>query len=100
MKILTAIINTFMGLVRLVISCRKTKKDRFEELEFEMESALYNRWGHEIAPKDVRKWFASLPKKYNKPKYEELKRHVYYKMRVEGRLEHIFPLPAPRKKTN
>ena len=71
----------------------------FEELDFVMESALYSRWGHEIAPKDVRKWFASLPQKYNDPKYYNLKVHVYRKMKADGRLVHIFDVPAPRKKT-
>ena len=96
--IFASIIKNLVGLGRFAICLRKTKKDRFEELEFEMESALYNRWGNEIAPKDVRKWFASLPKKYNQPKYEVLKRHVYWKMRTEGRLVHIFDIDHSRRK--
>ena len=97
LDICVSIIKTLVSLVRFVFSCWKTKKDRFEELEFEMESALYNRWGNEIYPKDVRKWFASLPPKYRKPKYEELKPHVYWKMRTDGRLKHILKFD-PRKK--
>lgn len=97
--ILASIIKNLVGLGRFAIFFRKTKKDRFEELEFEMESALYNRWGNEIAPKDVREWFASLPKKYNHPKYEVLKRHVYWKMRTDGRFVHIFDVPSSHKKT-
>lgn len=89
------IINTLTKSVKLVFDCTKTEQDRFEELEFVMESVLYNKWGYEIYPKDVRKWFASLPPKYNEPKYEKLKRHVYWKMRVEGRLKHIFDIPSP-----
>ena len=102
--IFASILNALVGLVRLVIFCRKTEKDMtekdmFEELDFVMESALYSGWGHEIAPKDVRKWFASLPPKYNDPKYYNLKVHVYRKMKADGRLVHIFDFPSRRKKT-
>ena len=96
--IFATIAKVLVGLGRFVISCRKTKRDRFEELEFEMESVLYTRWGHEIYPKDVRQWFASLPEKYNKPKYEVLKVHVYNKMKAEGRLKHKFHLDNRQRK--
>ena len=97
-------INEFVPIIKVLtdlgkfgISCMKTEQDEFEELNFVMESVLYNNWGNEIYPKDVRKWFASLPKKYDDPKYYNLKGHVYWKMRTEDRLKHKFHIPAPRK---
>ena len=94
------IVKTIGDLGRLVASFRETKKDRFEELYFEMKVALYSGWGNKIYPKDVRQWFASLPKKYNKPEYEELKVAVYRKMKAKGPLEHIFDVPSPHRRRN
>ena len=95
--IFATIVKILVGFGRFVISCRKTKRDTFEELEFEMESVLYTRWGHEIYPKDVRPWFNSAPKKFQDPKYYTMKVHIYRKMLAEGRLKHKFHLDTRQK---
>ena len=95
--IFATIAKVLVGLGRFVISCRKTKRDTFEELEFEMESVLYTRWGHEIYPKDVRKWFNFVPQKFKDPKYYTMKVHIYRKMLAEGRLKHKFHLDTRQK---
>lgn len=98
--IFATIAKVLVGLGRFVISFRKTKKDTFEELEFEMESALYinDNWYPEIYPRDVRPWFNSVPKKFENPKYYAMKVHVYRKMLAEGRLKHKFHLDNRQRK--
>lgn len=95
-----SIVKILGDLGRFAASFWKTKKDRFEELYFEMKLVLYTRWGHEIRPREVRQWFASLPEKYNKPKYEALKVAIYREMKAKGELEHIFDVPSPHRRRN
>ena len=77
-----------------MISGRKTKKDRIEELKTEIRVFVSNEYGFKMYPKDVENMFASLPPEFQKPKYKELHRAAYHELRLEGRLEHIFDIPS------
>ena len=76
----------------------KTKKDKFEELEREMEQTLFRVWHGEMYGKNIQRWFASVSKEYQKPKYKAWKEQIYWRMRRDGRLQDKFDLPAERDK--
>lgn len=78
---------------------RKTEKDRFDELEREMEQTLFRNYHGEMYGKNVPQWFASVSKEYQKPKYKAWKEQLYWKMRKDGRLEVKFDLDNRREKT-
>ena len=83
----------------LYIGTRKTRQNRIDELKTEMRIYVSNKHGFKMYPKDVEPMFRSLPNKYQEPIYKELHRAAYHELRLEGRLEHIFDLPAASKQT-
>ena len=97
--IISAVAALISAVAALYVGTRKTRQNRIDELKTEMRIYVSNKHGFKMYPKDVEPMFRSLPNKYQEPIYKELHRAAYHELRLEGRLEHIFDLPALGKET-
>lgn len=92
-----AVLGSFVFVI--LTACRKSRRDRIDELKTEMRIYVSNKYGLQMRPKDVENMFVSLPKKYREPKYKELHRAALHEMMAEEKLEFKFDLDTRRKET-